>query len=144
MQFLLFSYHLIDFWVLNGAGSGLVYISEYQWLESCCIFVAIFICKNIYFCVSQVERMNRLVSQLASVTVQERAMIDKCGDLLASTAAMQVKHVHELEHVTLTHQNLDKILLSFKTWIALSDGNIIQARKIYASWTWSCYCWTWV
>lgn len=59
--------------------------------------------------------MNQLVSQLASVTVHERAMIDKCGDLLASTAAMQVKQVLELEHVTLTHQNLDKILLSFKT-----------------------------
>lgn len=58
--------------------------------------------------------MNQLVSQLASVTMQESAMLDECGNLLASTTAIQVKHVLELEHVTSTHQNLDKILYHYK------------------------------
>ncbi|XP_068635076.1 AUGMIN subunit 8-like isoform X2 [Aristolochia californica] len=40
---------------------------------------------------SRVEEINSLVSELANVAAQERAMLDECGDLLASTAAMQVE-----------------------------------------------------
>ncbi|KAI3996667.1 hypothetical protein MKX01_009499 [Papaver californicum] len=40
---------------------------------------------------SRVEGMNSLVSALAGVTVQERAMFDECVDLLASTVAMEVE-----------------------------------------------------
>ncbi|KAG9445416.1 hypothetical protein H6P81_016756 [Aristolochia fimbriata] len=40
---------------------------------------------------SRVEEMNSLVSELANVAALEKAMLDECGDLLASTAAMQVE-----------------------------------------------------
>lgn len=63
-----------------------------------------YICKIL----SRVERMNRLVSQLASVTVQERAMIDKCGDLLASTAAMQVQESSLRTHLMQLQQAMYK------------------------------------
>lgn len=42
-------------------------------------------------CTLQVEGMNCLVSELADVAAQERAMLDECEALLASTAAMQVR-----------------------------------------------------
>ena len=35
--------------------------------------------------------MNCLVSELADVVAQERAMLDECEALFASTSAMQVK-----------------------------------------------------
>lgn len=38
--------------------------------------------------------MNCLVSELADVAAQERAMLDECEALLASTAAMQVITVY--------------------------------------------------
>lgn len=37
--------------------------------------------------------MNSLVSELAIVAAQEKAMLDECEALLASTAAMQVKTI---------------------------------------------------
>lgn len=40
---------------------------------------------------SKVEDANRLVSELAALAGQERAMVNECDALLASTAAMQVK-----------------------------------------------------
>ncbi|RZC93332.1 hypothetical protein C5167_026088 [Papaver somniferum] len=40
---------------------------------------------------SRVEGMNGLVSALADVAAQERAMLDECVDLLASTVAMEVE-----------------------------------------------------
>lgn len=39
----------------------------------------------------QLERMSSLVSELAVVTAQGKAMLDECEALLASTAAMQVR-----------------------------------------------------
>ncbi|KAG6599140.1 AUGMIN subunit 8, partial [Cucurbita argyrosperma subsp. sororia] len=47
---------------------------------------------------SQVERMNGLASELAAVASQEKAMLDECESLLASTTAMQVE-----EHSLRTH-----------------------------------------
>ncbi|RVW75117.1 AUGMIN subunit 8 [Vitis vinifera] len=41
-------------------------------------------------CGSKVEEMNCLVSELADVAAQERAKLDECEALLASTAAMQI------------------------------------------------------
>lgn len=43
------------------------------------------------FCHLQLEGMNSLVSELAVVAVQGKAMLDECEALLASTAAMQVR-----------------------------------------------------
>ncbi|CAN4084393.1 unnamed protein product [Withania somnifera] len=43
------------------------------------------------FILSRVEGMNCLVSELADVAAQERALLDECEALLASTAAMQKK-----------------------------------------------------
>ncbi|CAK9168884.1 unnamed protein product [Ilex paraguariensis] len=40
---------------------------------------------------SQVEGMNHLISELADVAAQERAMLDECSAILSSTAAMQVE-----------------------------------------------------
>ncbi|XP_068650815.1 AUGMIN subunit 8-like [Aristolochia californica] len=46
---------------------------------------------SMYHLLSRVEEMNSLVSELATVAALERVMLDECGDLLASTAAMQVE-----------------------------------------------------
>lgn len=46
---------------------------------------------NFAVCTLQVEGMNCLVSELADVAAQERAMLDESEALLASTAAMQVR-----------------------------------------------------
>ncbi|KAF8393007.1 hypothetical protein HHK36_021248 [Tetracentron sinense] len=40
---------------------------------------------------SRAEGMNHLISELADLADKERATLDECGDLLASTAAMQVE-----------------------------------------------------
>lgn len=37
--------------------------------------------------------MNCLVSELADLAAQERAMLDECEALFASTAAMQVRQI---------------------------------------------------
>ncbi|GMP35943.1 hypothetical protein CsSME_00008209 [Camellia sinensis var. sinensis] len=56
------------------------------------------------FYVLQVEGMNCLVSELADVSAQERAMLDECEALLASTAALQVEeyslrtHLIQMKH----------------------------------------------
>uniref|UniRef100_A0A2P2JH15 AUGMIN subunit 8 n=1 Tax=Rhizophora mucronata TaxID=61149 RepID=A0A2P2JH15_RHIMU len=47
---------------------------------------------------SRVEQMNGLVSELAVVTAEEKAKLDECESLLASTAAMQVE-----DHTIRTH-----------------------------------------
>lgn len=49
----------------------------------------LFLMVNI-FCL-QAEKMNLLISELAIIAAHERAMLDECKALLASTAAMQVK-----------------------------------------------------
>ena len=41
----------------------------------------------------QVEGRNSLVSELDEVAAQERAMLDECEALLATTAAMQVRAI---------------------------------------------------
>ncbi|KAL3535144.1 hypothetical protein ACH5RR_003605 [Cinchona calisaya] len=48
---------------------------------------------------SQVEEMNCLVSELADVIAQERAKLDECELLLASTAAMQVEEYSLRTHL---------------------------------------------
>ncbi|KAK1276204.1 hypothetical protein QJS04_geneDACA003863 [Acorus gramineus] len=40
---------------------------------------------------SRVEGLNCLVSELSDVAAQERVMLDQCGDLLATTSALQVE-----------------------------------------------------
>ena len=42
----------------------------------------------------QVEGMNCIVSELAEMAAQERAMLDECAALLASTASMQVRIIY--------------------------------------------------
>ncbi|KAF8400497.1 hypothetical protein HHK36_013795 [Tetracentron sinense] len=49
----------------------------------------------------QVEEMHCLVSELADVVANERVMLDECGDLLASTLAMQVNPVTQLKYYLL-------------------------------------------
>ncbi|XP_059285490.1 AUGMIN subunit 8 [Lycium ferocissimum] len=51
------------------------------------------------FILSRVEGMNCLVSELADVAAQERAMLDECEALLASTAAMQVEEYSISSHL---------------------------------------------
>nr|XP_016436590.1 PREDICTED: AUGMIN subunit 8-like [Nicotiana tabacum]XP_016436591.1 PREDICTED: AUGMIN subunit 8-like [Nicotiana tabacum]XP_016436592.1 PREDICTED: AUGMIN subunit 8-like [Nicotiana tabacum]XP_016436593.1 PREDICTED: AUGMIN subunit 8-like [Nicotiana tabacum]XP_016436594.1 PREDICTED: AUGMIN subunit 8-like [Nicotiana tabacum] len=51
------------------------------------------------FILSRVEGMNCLVSELADVAAQERAMLDECEALLSSTAAMQVEEYSIRSHL---------------------------------------------
>ncbi|XP_060171740.1 AUGMIN subunit 8 [Lycium barbarum] len=51
------------------------------------------------FILSRMEGMNCLVSELADVAAQERAMLDECEALLASTAAMQVEEYSISSHL---------------------------------------------
>lgn len=51
--------------------------------------------------------MNNLVSDLATVAAQEKAMLDECEELLASAAAMQVRVI---QGQILYQQNSGKIL----------------------------------
>lgn len=44
--------------------------------------------------VSQVEEMNGLVLELATVAAHERGMLNECEALLVSTAAMQVRPIY--------------------------------------------------
>ncbi|XP_042505381.1 AUGMIN subunit 8-like [Macadamia integrifolia] len=46
---------------------------------------------SIYSLLSSVEGMNHLVCELASIAAQEKTVLDQCGDLLTSTAAMQME-----------------------------------------------------
>ncbi|KAK1324071.1 hypothetical protein QJS10_CPA02g00305 [Acorus calamus] len=50
------------------------------------------IASSTLFLLSKVEKLNTLVAQLAGMTAQERALLDQCGDLLSTIAAMQVTH----------------------------------------------------
>ncbi|KAG9439846.1 hypothetical protein H6P81_020011 [Aristolochia fimbriata] len=60
---------------------------------------------SICFLLSKVEGMNSLVTDLARVAAQERALLARCKDLLSSLAAMQVEeaslrgHLLQLKHV---------------------------------------------
>lgn len=40
---------------------------------------------------SQMEEMNKVISDLAVIVAKENFLLDKCEDLLASTAVMEVK-----------------------------------------------------
>ncbi|OVA10364.1 Protein of unknown function DUF566 [Macleaya cordata] len=64
---------------------------------------------------SRVEGMNGLVSELADVTAQERAVLDECGDLLASTAAMQVEENSLRTHLIQLKQALTDGVLRTST-----------------------------
>ncbi|XP_009358415.2 AUGMIN subunit 8 [Pyrus x bretschneideri] len=57
---------------------------------------------------SQVEGVNSLVSELAVVAAQEKAMLDECEALLASAAAMQVEEYSLRTHLMQTKQDLAK------------------------------------
>ncbi|XP_068652397.1 AUGMIN subunit 8-like [Aristolochia californica] len=46
---------------------------------------------SICLLLSKVEKMNSLVSDLAKIAARERVMLGECGNLLASTVAMQVE-----------------------------------------------------
>lgn len=51
--------------------------------------------------------MNELVSELALAAARERAMLDQCETLLASTAAMQVRDINIMLNLPLClHQVL--------------------------------------
>lgn len=47
---------------------------------------------SIYSLHSQMEEMNKLVSDLAVVATKEKFMLGKCENLLASTAVMEVSN----------------------------------------------------
>uniref|UniRef100_A0A5B6YQH4 Putative QWRF motif-containing protein 8 n=1 Tax=Davidia involucrata TaxID=16924 RepID=A0A5B6YQH4_DAVIN len=72
---------------------------------------------SIYSILSRVEGINCLVSELADLAVQERAMLDECEALLGSTAAMQVEeyslrtHLIQLEQ---TWKNSDQPIWAIK------------------------------
>ncbi|GMY35595.1 AUGMIN subunit 8 [Fagus crenata] len=57
---------------------------------------------------SRVEGMTSLVSELAVVAAQEKAMLDECEALLASTTAMQVEEYSLRTHLIQRKQTLEK------------------------------------
>lgn len=61
---------------------------------------------------SQVESMNGLVSELAVVASQEKAMLDECESLLASTTAMQVEEYSLRTHLIQMKQALENTTLN--------------------------------
>ncbi|XP_023545946.1 uncharacterized protein LOC111805223 isoform X2 [Cucurbita pepo subsp. pepo] len=61
---------------------------------------------------SQVERMNGLASELAAVASQEKAMLDECESLLASTTAMQVEEHSLRTHLIQMKQSLENTTLN--------------------------------
>ncbi|CAA7033127.1 unnamed protein product [Microthlaspi erraticum] len=48
---------------------------------------------------SQMEEMNKLVSDLAVIATKENFMLDKCEDLLASTAVMEIEESSLMTHL---------------------------------------------
>ncbi|KAL2227973.1 UNVERIFIED_CONTAM: AUGMIN subunit 8 [Sesamum indicum] len=54
---------------------------------------------SLYSILSRMEGMNRLVSELASIAAQERAMLDECESVLGSTAALQVEEYSLRTHL---------------------------------------------
>ncbi|MCD9639730.1 hypothetical protein HAX54_024438 [Datura stramonium] len=64
------------------------------------------------FILSRVEGMNCLVSELADVAAQERAMLDECEALLASTAAMQVEEYSIRSHLIQLKQAIGEVMSS--------------------------------
>ncbi|KAL0552348.1 hypothetical protein IC582_011457 [Cucumis melo] len=61
---------------------------------------------------SQVESMNGLVTELAVVASQEKAMLDECESLLASTTAMQVEEYSLRTHLIQMKQALENTTLN--------------------------------
>ncbi|XP_022999607.1 uncharacterized protein LOC111493922 isoform X5 [Cucurbita maxima] len=61
---------------------------------------------------SQVERMNGLASELAAIASQEKAMLDECESLLASTTAMQVEEHSLRTHLIQMKQSLENTTLN--------------------------------
>lgn len=53
-------------------------------------------CTALYCLYLQVEEMNKMVSELAVVVTKESSMQEKCEDLLASTAIMQVTKIIQM------------------------------------------------
>lgn len=63
---------------------------------------------SMYPLFSKVEEMNELVSELALAAARERAMLEQCETLLASTAAMQVEECSLRTHLSQLKQTLEK------------------------------------
>ncbi|KAI6680503.1 hypothetical protein NL676_034384 [Syzygium grande] len=63
---------------------------------------------SMYPLLSKVEEMNELVSELALAAARERAMLDQCETLLASTAAMQVEECSIRTHLLQLKQTLER------------------------------------
>ncbi|XP_022158162.1 AUGMIN subunit 8-like [Momordica charantia] len=61
---------------------------------------------------SKVERMNGLVSELAVLASREKAMIDECESLLASTTAVQVEEYSLRTHLIQMKQALENTTLN--------------------------------
>ncbi|XP_073317645.1 AUGMIN subunit 8-like [Primulina huaijiensis] len=55
---------------------------------------------------SQMEGMNSLVSQVADIAAQERAMLDECESLMSITAAFQVQEYSLRTHISQSRQVL--------------------------------------
>lgn len=55
---------------------------------------------------SQMEGMNSLVSQVADIATQERAMLDECESLMSITAAFQVEEYSLRTQIFQTRQAL--------------------------------------
>ncbi|KAK4431893.1 AUGMIN subunit [Sesamum alatum] len=54
---------------------------------------------SLYSILARAEGMNRLVSDLASIAAQERAMLDECESVLGSTTALQVEEYSLRTHL---------------------------------------------
>ncbi|KAB2618877.1 QWRF motif-containing protein 8 [Pyrus ussuriensis x Pyrus communis] len=68
---------------------------------------------SICYLLSRVEGVHRLVSELAVVAAQEKAMLDECEALLASAAAMQVEEYSLRTHLLQTKQEMGKASAQF-------------------------------
>ncbi|KAF6151397.1 hypothetical protein GIB67_012257 [Kingdonia uniflora] len=90
--------------------------------------VASFICLLLY----RAEGTNCLVSELANVAAQERALLDECGDLLASTVAVQVEEKSLITHLMQLKQTLrEEALFNGSACVILpSDTSLTTTYKM--------------
>ncbi|PSS08354.1 AUGMIN subunit like [Actinidia chinensis var. chinensis] len=85
----------VDIETVKAAVSSAVDVMQAMGSSICCIL-------------SRVEGTNYLVSELADMAAQERAMLDKCEALLASTASMQVEEYSLKTHLIQLKQTSQK------------------------------------
>ncbi|KAF6142080.1 hypothetical protein GIB67_036998 [Kingdonia uniflora] len=87
---------------------------------------------SICLLLSRAEGTNCLVFELGNVTAQERALLDKCGDLLASTTAVQVEEKSLRTHLMQLKQTLrEEALFNGNACVILpSDASLTTTYKM--------------